>query len=274
MSAADFLQYMIKTLHVDFVRNEAVPGPVLAMFQEKLRQQNQNFAAQTPPGRPVFQVTRFETANAIVRYNINTIPVEEWLNVTVTCNDSPQPLIPSGWGHAHTCTGSVIRERTRQGNLEALMPVFRAISDSTTLNQPWSQQWTAAIQAAGQAVRASGQAAEAQLQRAHAQQMEAQEMRNQQHQEMMNVTRQGTERAIQGAKDGMDARSGIAHDWADYALDQQKRMDPNTGEITKDSSAYSYTWVDQFGTRQQSNDINYNPNGMLKGNWTLQTNVR
>jgi hypothetical protein len=51
-------------------------------------------------------------------------------------------------------------------------------------------------------------------------------------------------------------------------------MDPNTGKITTDSNAYSYTWVNEFGERKQTNEINYNPNGLLKGNWTLQTNVR
>jgi hypothetical protein len=41
-------------------------------------------------------------------------------------------------------------------------------------------------------------------------------------------------------------------------------MDPSTGKITTDSSAYSYTWGNEFGERQQTNDINYNPNGPLK----------
>ena len=36
----------------------------------------------------------------------------------------------------------------------------------------------------------------------------------------------------------------------------------------------AYTWVNEFGERKQTNEINYNPNGLLKGNWTLQTNVR
>ena len=53
-----------------------------------------------------------------------------------------------------------------------------------------------------------------------------------------------------------------------------KHLDPNTGKISKDSSLYSYTWVDAFGQHYQTNDMNDNPNGRLKGSWTLQTNVR
>ena len=64
-------------------------------------------------------------------------------------------------------------------------------------------------------------------------------------------------------------------DWADYSLDQQKRLDPNTGLITKDSSAYSYTWVNDSDSRDrlQTNDVNENPNGNGTGNWTLQQNI-
>ena len=65
----------------------------------------------------------------------------------------------------------------------------------------------------------------------------------------------------------------MAGDWADYALDRQKRLDPNTGKTSKDSSLYSYTWVDAFGQHYQANDMNDNPNGRLKGSWTLQQNV-
>jgi len=36
----------------------------------------------------------------------------------------------------------------------------------------------------------------------------------------------------------------------------------------------AYTWVNEFGEHKQTNEINYNPNGILKGNWTLQVNVR
>ncbi|MGA3017600.1 MAG: hypothetical protein ABSF62_10815 [Bryobacteraceae bacterium] len=271
--AAEFLKYMIGVLQVEYVRDQPVPAPEMAQFQEKIRNNNQSFAARTPPGQPVF-TSKGDRAAAIVRYKINSTPVEELLNATVLCNDSPQVLIPRGFGHIHTCTGIVIRSRARQGGLEAMRPVFEAVSKSAVLNQQWMQKWTATVEAAGARARAGGREDEARLLRLNAQMTAAHDVQIKQQQAMQDVTRRGTDIAMKGANDAMNARSGIAHDWADYALDQQKRMDPNTGKITTDSNAYSYTWVNEFGERKQTNEINYNPNGLLKGNWTLQTNVR
>lgn len=107
----------------------------------------------------------------------------------------------------------------------------------------------------------------------HAQWQAGQDMRQQQHEQFMSTLQRGTDMSMQRTGDAMNARSRVAGDWADYALDQQKRMDPNTGVITKDSSAYTYTWVNQFGKRIQTNNINDNPNGNGTGNWTLQENV-
>ena len=66
----------------------------------------------------------------------------------------------------------------------------------------------------------------------------------------------------------------MASDWVDYALDQQTVRDPGTGQVSKVSSSYSTTWVDDSGkTSFQTNDVNANPNGYLKGNWTRQQQV-
>ena len=94
---------------------------------------------------------------------------------------------------------------------------------------------------------------------------QAQEMRQRQHEDFMA--------SMQRAAQSMNARSR-ADDWCDYSLDLQKRLDPNTGLITKDSSAYNYTWVNEQGDRVQTNNINANPNGKGTGNRTLQENVR
>src|ERR1035441_1916672 len=140
----------------------------MAQFQEKIRNNNQSFAARTPPGQPVF-TAKGDRAAAIVRYKINSTPVEEGLNATVLCNDSPQVLIPTGFGHVHTCTGSVTRSRARQGGLEAMRAVFEAISKSAVLNQQWMQKWTATVEAAGARARAGGREDEARLLRLNAQ---------------------------------------------------------------------------------------------------------
>jgi hypothetical protein len=103
---------------------------------------------------------------------------------------------------------------------------------------------------------------------------QSQQMRQQQHDDFMAVMQRGTDMSMQRTQDSMNARGRAADDWCDYSLDQQKRLDPNTGLITKDSSAYNYTWVNETGDRVQTNNINANPNGNGTGNWTLQENVR
>lgn len=80
--------------------------------------------------------------------------------------------------------------------------------------------------------------------------------------------------SMKRAADISNTNHRIADDWCDYSLDQQKRLDPRTGEITKDSSAYSYTWINEFGEHYQTNDFNDNPNGGPKGNWNIATNVQ
>jgi hypothetical protein len=99
-------------------------------------------------------------------------------------------------------------------------------------------------------------------------------MRQRQHEDFMASMQRGTDMSMQRTAQSMDARSRAADDWCDYSLDLQKRLDPNTGLITKDSSAYNYTWVNEQGDRVQTNNINANPNGNGTGNWTLQENIR
>jgi hypothetical protein len=103
---------------------------------------------------------------------------------------------------------------------------------------------------------------------------QSQAMRQKQHDDFLAVMQRGTDMSMNRTGEAMNARSRAADDWCDYSLDQQKRLDPNTGLITKDSSAYNYTWVNETGDRVQTNNINANPNGNGTGNWTLQENVR
>lgn len=275
VSAADFVNYMIGVLHVTRVKDIPVDPQVTAGFAEAVRKNNASWAAQTPPSDPFpMRISRREPAMSIVRYNLGAVPVEERLSVILTCTDASQPLLRGGWGHRHKCGAAVSRWRTRQGNMDAMSPVFFTAAASGVMNPQWNQRWLQALQADAASARAIGAASQAQTQRMHNQQMAAQEMRNQQHQEMMAVTQRGSDMVSARNAELSAAGSQMSHDWADYALDLQKRMDPNTGQISKDSSQYSYTWVNEFGERIQSNDPNYNPNGQRKGNWTLQTNIR
>jgi hypothetical protein len=84
----------------------------------------------------------------------------------------------------------------------------------------------------------------------------------------------GTDMSRRRTAMSMNARSRLGDDWCDYSLDLQKRLDPNTGLITRDSSNYNHTWVNEPGDRLQTNNIDANPNGNGTGSWTLQENVR
>ena len=260
--ATDFLKYMIKILNVEFVRDEPVP---------QLAENRRNAAARSTPQ---FTST-VDQASARVRYNINKIQIDEVLAVFVGCSVYTLPNL----GRQHTCSGNVTRYWAPQGQYS--QDTFKAIFKTFAIDQEWSAKWNAVMvqrikdmaEQNGKIIRQYGDQLERQRNAMHAQWQAGQDMRQRQHEEFMSTLQRGTNMSMQRTADNMNARSRMTDDWCDYALDQQKRMDPNTGVITKDSSAYSYTWVNQFGKRIQTNDINDNPNGNGTGNWTLQENV-
>jgi uncharacterized protein with gpF-like domain len=69
----------------------------------------------------------------------------------------------------------------------------------------------------------------------------------------------------------MDARHTPASDVVDFALDQQTVS--GTGGTVKVPANYSQVWANQSGQYFLTNDLNTNPNGVLDGSWTQQTQV-
>ena len=66
----------------------------------------------------------------------------------------------------------------------------------------------------------------------------------------------------------------MTSDWVDFALDRQTVRDPNTGQVSKVSLWYSYTWIDNTGkVSYQTNESNADPNGTWPGTWTRQQQV-
>jgi hypothetical protein len=81
----------------------------------------------------------------------------------------------------------------------------------------------------------------------------------------------GTQMSMARAAEVASSNHRSAQDWVDYSLDRQTVRDPTTGQVSKVSSASSYTWIDSSGkTSFQTNDVNANPNGTLAGTWTRQ----
>ena len=93
----------------------------------------------------------------------------------------------------------------------------------------------------------------------------------QMHNQFLATMQHGTDLSMAREQAGMNARSTAASDWVDYSLNRQTVVNPGTGQLTKVSNAYTYTWVDSTGQHSyQTNDPNANPNGTMTGNWTKQ----
>jgi hypothetical protein len=256
--AADVLKYMVGVLKVAFVKNESTPR--LAEFRRRIASMN------TPT-----LSSDGDMASASVQYHVNNILIDERLDVSVLCHTSVLALL----GRQHSCSAFVTRARAPHGSWSA--DTFTPIGNSLAADPQWQARWTAImiqnVNASGAAVRQAGEDA-ARLRTAKFNAFnQAQSMRQRQHEDFLASMQRGTTMSMQRAAQSANANHRMAGDWADYSLDQQKRLDPATGAISKDSSAYSYTWVNQSGRRVQTNDINANPNGNGTGNWTLQENV-
>ena len=96
-------------------------------------------------------------------------------------------------------------------------------------------------------------------------------VQQQEHDQFLQQMQAGTDASMANAAAIANSDHQMAMDTVDYSLDQQTVMDPNTGAISKASSAYNYTWVDSSGkTSYQTNDSSANPNGVMPGTWTKQ----
>jgi hypothetical protein len=262
--ATDILKYMFGVLQVEFVKFEPVPW----LANAKKNQAAQNNASSTGT---------IDIAIATVHYHINNIQIEEQLKAVTGCWS-----FQGGGAYAgkHYCTAQVSREWAPSGKWSA--DTFIPIDHSFKINQEWTQKWNAVmVQKIKDMFAVNAKILQAQMDSSNAQLaaqansfQQSQDMRQKQHEDFDAVLKRGTDMSMKQAAATSNANHRAADDWADYSLDKQKRLDPNTGKVTKDSSAYSYTWVNEQGKRYQTNDPNDNPNGNGTGNWTLQQNIR
>jgi len=257
LSAADFLKIMVRVLGVTYVRDLETPD--LAQYRETLNRQSANSPIKVSG----------DQARFLVRYSVNNIAVEEYIHATTRCTENTRRFgVNQVQMTLFACSATLTRGRARQGQLEAMTPRFQSIGKSVVVNPQWNEKWEAALMARAQENMRRG--TEAIVRKGEA----TRAMQQRQHEQFLAVMQRGTDMSMQRTQDSMDARSRMAGDWADYALDLQKRRDPGTGNIVKTSSQYSYTWLNESGQPYNTNDPNDNPNGRLKGNWTLQQNVR
>jgi hypothetical protein len=121
------------------------------------------------------------------------------------------------------------------------------------------------------AINQRGAEGQARLKASHEQYMQTQATQQRLHQEFLDTMQRGTTMSMNRTAQAMNARSTATSNVVDYALDQQTVRDPGSGQVSKVSSSYSYTWLDSSGkVSYQTSDPNANPNGALQGNWTRQ----
>lgn len=263
VSASEMMKYVIGVLKVRFVQD--LPVPWLAGAKQ--------YAARNSSANRQSYV---DIAMADNQYHINNITIDERLKVYVSCEDFRTPQ-----GLQHYCSAQVMRCWSPQGRNAADTDLFNTIEKSISIDQQWAQRFNAEITAKIQEVYAHGNKmlsnqmdqANARMKAQYNSFNQAQDMRQEQHQQFMDTLQRGTDMSMKQAAASADANHKAAGDWADYSLGLQKRLNPSTGEISKDSAAYTYSWISDAGAHFESNDPNDNPNGRGSGNWTLSEKV-
>jgi hypothetical protein len=266
MSASDFLQHFLVTLPGGV--NVVGPAPVAPAFiqwaQHFADMQNQNSAKTTYA--PAMTQTTADTAAMHIQTHNGTFLIDQRLRAVVVCTIYPNP----GPLQGGSCWARVDDLRAPQGQLDALSTLV----DNNNLPNPQDNpQWDQAVLARARQQNQQALAAMNKMQQQAAATFRA--MFNQ----FMQTMQQNFQnfQASQQAKFNdfqanmaaqNQASANAASDWVDFALDQQTVTGP--GGTVKVSNQYSQTWSD--GTQwYQTNDPGTDPNGVIPGNWTLQT---
>ena len=277
MTAQDFLKYLAGTLNVEYVADVPIPAEIQANAQKRYSDAftaRFNGANTQPP-----KVSR-QLAQAIVRYKNGTFQMKGRLGTMVDCTETHYAGVKSmlrgmadmpGWT-ADKCTATIAYIAAPENQYDAVAKLFDSKEMQPRDLPEWGQAWIerANRQAAMRDQQMNAQAA-AQRQASAQQFAHDQAVRQQMHEQFLSTMQRGTDMSMARAAQVANTNHTIASDWVDYSLDRRTVLDPNTGQLSKVSSSYSYTWVDSSGhTSFQTNDVNANPNGSLQGTWTRQ----
>jgi hypothetical protein len=267
ISAAAFLQYYLGSIQggVHVVGAMPVPAAYSQWAQGLAANSNQMQSRMAPALRTN---NTADTAAMRIETVDGSFVVEERLRAVVECAANNNP----GTMNGGTCWARVDVLTAPQGRLDALVNLVDSNNLPKGVNtQQWMQAALARQQKQGAQALAALTAQEKQESAMLYQQFQQIMARSQaEHQQFMQQQESQFQSAMNNANASMNAQSTAASDWVDYALDQQTVTGPNG--TAKVSSEYSQTWSN--GSQwYQTNDPNSNPNGVLKGNWTLTTKV-
>jgi hypothetical protein len=288
MKAQDFLKFMAATMKVQYVADDPVPAEQKAAAQKVWDDSDASMVSRYAQMHMQPPKNTAELAQAFVSFQNGTFAMKGTLAVRVHCVETHQAGMSglSKWspGHPvtvttgppstiHTCTAAVRYAVAPQNQFEAVMKPWLAPGmGANGGEQEWSNAWTQRMLNQAQQMTAEMNRVAAVQRQAQQQQFEHdQAVRQQMHEQFLSTLQRGTDMSMARTQANMNARSTATSDWVDYALDRQTVRDPTTGQVSKVSSAYSYTWVDSTGKNSyQTMSPNADPNGTLGGTWTRQ----
>ena len=280
MSAQQFLKYLATTMKLDYVADDPISDEMKAAAQKQVDDAAAPYAQGYANMHVQAPKTTRELARAFVSSKNGSFTMKGRLAVMVDCTESyyaGQKSLLRGMADTPSstvdkCTAMTQYISAPENHSAELIKKWDAGLGAKELAE-WSQAW---IQRNNQQSQQRIQQMNQQSQQLMAQRQQQfnhdQAVRQQMHEQFMQTMQEGTDRSMARANANMNARSTATSDWVDFALDRQTVRDPNTGQLSKVSSTYSHTWVDETGkTSFQTNDVNANPNGVLPGNWTQQS---
>jgi len=265
MTAKQILQYTSAILKVEYVQDLPVAPEKVAAYRQALAP-----IAGAPAG---YGMKRFpdegDLASALVRYKNGSFTMEGRLDAQVRCQHTQMGPANRLWD-LHVCWANLKYAHAPAAQFNAVS----AMSDDVRENivQQWLSAYLTEQARQGQEMLNNQMKTNNARMAAQREQFErGQAMRQRQNDEFNATLARGTQMSMNQAAQVANSNHTITSDWTDYSLDQQTVRDPNTGQVSKVSSTYSYTWLDGSGkVAYQTTDPNADPNGALKGNWTRQ----
>jgi len=275
--AREFLKIVSATLNLDYVSDAPVPADLVAKAREY--EQNMKSGSHPPAGMRAGDYSR-DIAWGIVRYKNGSFAMKGRLTATVNCSTNYYPGMKSvvrgvpdrpGFSSSH-CDGFVRLMAAPEQRFDATAAMLDAINIAPRANTQWLQAYMQRQQQEGQEIMDNLRRASDARMKAQADNFaQSQAVRQRMHEQFLSTMQRGTDLSMRHAADVANSNHRMASDVVDYALDQRTVRDPTTGQLSKVSSAYSYTWGDSTGkTSYQTNDPNATPQGSLPGNWTRQ----
>ncbi len=277
MSAQDFLKYLAATLNVEYLSDIPIPADVQARAQQNY---SNVFAGRFNGSNLQAPKVSRQLAQASVRYKNGTFQIKGRLGTMVDCIETDHPGMKSilrgmadmpGWT-SDKCTATVVYIAAPENQFDAVVKIWDAKEMQPRDLPEWGQAWIERNNRQSQQMIQQMNAQAAAQRQASAQQFNHdQAVRQQMHEQFLSTMQRGTDMSMARAAQVANTNHTIASDWVDYSLDRQTVVNPSTGQLSKVSSSYSYTWVDSSGrTSYQTNDVNADPNGTLQGTWTRQ----